>query len=44
MKRVCFTDIKISGIMVIHNFRTVDEIGYLLLLMVVKGVQGITKS
>jgi len=29
--------------MVIQNFRTVDETGYLLLLMVVKGVQEITK-
>jgi hypothetical protein len=29
--------------MAIHNFRTVDETGYLLLVMDEKGVQGITK-
>jgi len=30
--------------MVIHNFRTVDGTGYLLLVMVEKGGQGVTKS
>jgi hypothetical protein len=31
-------------IMVIHNFRTVDETGYLLLVVVEKGGWAITKS
>jgi hypothetical protein len=30
--------------MVIHNFRTMDKTGYLLLVMVEKGGQGITKA
>jgi hypothetical protein len=30
--------------MVIHNFRTVDETGYLLLVMVENGGKGITKA
>jgi hypothetical protein len=30
--------------MVIHNFRTMDKTGYLLLVMVEKGGYGITKS
>jgi hypothetical protein len=30
--------------MVIHNFRTVDETGYLLLVVVEKGGWGVTKG
>jgi len=32
-----------NSIMLIHSFRTVDETGYLLLVIVEKGEQGITK-